>query len=79
MAAALVLVNCRFPFDIRILEQISNVPMITDIYRTEGRYDLIVKVTAETEEKLKAIITKKIDAISGVDATISLTIVEKTI
>jgi DNA-binding Lrp family transcriptional regulator len=51
--------------------------MITDVYRTEGRYDLIIKVTAETEAKLKEVITKNIDEISGVDATISLTIVEK--
>lgn len=79
MVAALVLVNCRFPFDTRILEEISNVPLITNVYRTEGRYDLIVKVTAETEEKLKEVITKNIDKISGVDATISLNIIEKSI
>jgi DNA-binding Lrp family transcriptional regulator len=77
MVAALVLVNCHFPFDTRILEEISNVPMITDVYRTEGRYDLIIKVTAETEEKLKEVITKNIEEISGVDATIPLTIADQ--
>lgn len=76
MVAALVLVNCHFPFDTRILEEISNVPMITDVYRTEGRYDLIVKITAETEEMLKAVIAN-IDEISGVDGTISLTLADQ--
>lgn len=77
MVSALVLVNCHFPFDPRIMDEISSVPSISDIYRTEGRYDLLVKVTAESEKRLKEVIMESIDGLSGVDATISLTIAEK--
>jgi DNA-binding Lrp family transcriptional regulator len=74
MVAAFVLVNCHFPFDIRIMHEISKLPSVTSVYRTEGRYDLLVNVKAETEHKLKELITTNIDTIRGVDSTLSLTI-----
>ena len=79
MVSALVLVNCRFPFDTGILKEISSLSIITKVFRTEGRYDLILKASAETEEKLKEAIANNIENIPGVDGTISLTIVEKPI
>jgi DNA-binding Lrp family transcriptional regulator len=74
MTSAFVLINCHFPFDGKIMNKISNIPHVLTVHRTEGRYDLIVKVSAETDEKLMEIISKNINKIDGVDATISLTI-----
>jgi len=74
MIAAFVLVNCHFPFDSRIQDEISRIPSVTNIYRTEGRYDLMVKVNAETEDKLKNMISRDLDAINGVDATLIMII-----
>ena len=74
MASAFVLVNCRFPFDKRIMADISKMPFVSDVHRTEGRYDLMVKVKAETEDGLKEAISKGISAVRGVDAILSLTI-----
>ena len=59
------------------MDEISKMPNVSVIHRTEGRYDLIVKVSAETEEKLKEVISMKINKIHGVDATISLTITKE--
>ena len=72
MTSAIVLVNCRFPFDTRIKEQISMMPRVVAVYRTEGRYDLLFKVNAESEEKLKEIISMQINKLSGIDGTILL-------
>lgn len=74
MIAAFVLVNCHFPFDSRIKDEISRMPSVTNIYRTEGRYDLMVKVNAETEDRLRNIISRDLDAINGVDATLIIII-----
>jgi len=74
MVSAFVLVNCHFPFDKRIMADISKMPIVSDVYRTEGRYDLMVKVNAETEDGLKEAISKGISAVNGVDAILSLTI-----
>jgi DNA-binding Lrp family transcriptional regulator len=74
MTSAFVLVNCHFPFDTKIMDEISMMPHVSAVHRTEGRYDLIVKVTAESEEKLQEVISMNINKIPGVDATISLTV-----
>ena len=75
MVSAFVLVNCHFPFDATITDTISKLPFVSNVYRTEGRYDLLVKLNADTEDGLKERISKYIKAIHGVDATITLTIV----
>lgn len=72
MVFAFVLVNCHFPFDTRIMQQISMMQHVLAVHRTEGRYDLIIKVSGESEENLKEIVSLQINKIRGVDATILL-------
>lgn len=72
MVAAFVLVNCHFPFDSRIMYEISNMPPVTNVYRTEGRYDLIVKINAETKDMLTNLVSRDFAAIPGVDATLTM-------
>ncbi len=74
MISAFVLVNCHFPFNIKIKDDISNIPFVTEVYRTSGRYDLLVKISADAEDKLKEIVSKDIGKIHGVDDTIELII-----
>lgn len=74
MIAAYVLVNCHFPFDTRIMDEISNMPSVTNVYKTEGRYDLMVQINAETEDKLRNMISRDFSAIHGVDATLTMII-----
>ncbi len=74
MISAFVLVNCHFPFDVRIADEVSKLPFVLNVYRTEGRYDLLVKLNADTEDKLKERISGDINTIHGIDATITLTI-----
>lgn len=77
MISAFVLVNCHFPFDTGIMHTISKMPFVSIIHRTEGRYDLIIKIEADTEDNLKDAISKNINTIRGVNATITLTIVSR--
>ena len=74
MISAFVLVNCHFPFDVRIKDDISNIPSVTEVYRTSGRYDLLVKINADAEDKLKEIVSKDIGTIHGIDGIVALII-----
>ena len=76
MASAFVLVNCHFPFDIRIKDEILKMPSMANVYRISGRYDLIVKVNANTEEEIKEIISD-INRLRGVDATVTIMIAKE--
>lgn len=72
--SAFVIINCHFPFDTKILNEITKLSSVASVNRTEGRYDLIIKVNAETEESLKELISNDINTIPGVDSTLLLTI-----
>ena len=76
MKSAIVLINCHFPFDIKILEKFKKIPAITAIYRSQGIYDLIAKITSSSEEEFGEIMND-ISRIDGVDATVTLTIIGK--
>ena len=77
MASAFVLVNCHFPFDIRIKDEVLKMPSVANVYRISGRYDLIVKVNANTEEEVKEIISTDINRLRGVDATVTIMIAKE--
>jgi DNA-binding Lrp family transcriptional regulator len=77
MVSAFVLVNCHFPFDIRIMDKISKMPSVVNVYRISGRYDLIVKVNANTEDEVKEIVSRDINALQGVDATVTMIIAKQ--
>ena len=72
MTSAIVLVNCHFPFDTRIKEQLAMMQQVVAVYRTEGRYDLLFKVNAESEEKLKEMISMQINKLTGIEGTVLL-------
>lgn len=74
MVSAFVIVNCHFPFDVRIVDVVSKLPFVSNVYRTEGRYDLLVKLNADSEDKLRERISSDINSIQGIDDTITLTI-----
>ncbi|MDQ3837160.1 MAG: Lrp/AsnC ligand binding domain-containing protein [Thermoproteota archaeon] len=69
-----MLVNCHFPFDVKIKDDISNIPSVTEVYRTSGRYDLLVKINADGEDNLKEIVSEAIGKIHGIDDTVALII-----
>jgi DNA-binding Lrp family transcriptional regulator len=77
MVSAFVLVNCHFPFDTRIMDEISKMPSVANVYRISGRYDLIVKVNANTEDEVKEIVSRDISALQGVDATVTMIITKQ--
>lgn len=74
MISAIVLVNCRFPFDTRVVDELNKVAAVSHVYRTSGIYDLIVKVTADTENVLRKTVSGDIGAIRNVNSTVTMVI-----
>jgi len=76
MLSALVLINCHFPFEKEILEKLQNLTEVTNIYRTQGIYDLIVKITTSSEEEFKETM-RDITKLHRVNSTVALVIKKK--
>lgn len=76
MVSALVLVNTELTQQNQVLEKIKQVKGVEEAHVLWGVYDLLVKITATSIDKLKEIIKHNLKQLRGVTMTLTLMIVE---
>ena len=77
MPRAFVLLNVETGAEDKVLSQLKPLNEVEESYVSYGVFDLIIKVKAETMEKLKEAVTSKIRAISQVRSTLTLIMMEE--
>ena len=76
MKTAYVLISCD-PEDIEeIITMLNSISNISEANRVEGPYDILVKITAESPEKLKEIISIQLRKIDKIKHTLTLTAIQ---
>jgi DNA-binding Lrp family transcriptional regulator len=76
MPKALVLMNAELGHETTLVSELKKTPNVTEVYAVYGVYDVIVKVEAESMEKLREAIATKLRRISGIKSTLTMIIVE---
>ena len=76
MSQAFVLINCELGSEEQIISELKTISDIKEIQGTFGAYDIIVKVSSESVEKIRETITWKIRKIKRIRSTLTLTKVE---
>ena len=77
MPVAYVLLNCDFGVDDEsIIYRLKGLPEVVEVNGVSGAYDLLVKVSADTMEKLKQTISLRIRTIDNIKSTLSLIVIE---
>ena len=77
MPVAYVLLNCDFGVDDQsIICRLKELPEVVEVNGVSGAYDLLVKVSADTMEKLKQTISLRIRTIDNIKSTLSLIVIE---
>jgi len=76
MPKALVLMNAELGHETTLVNELKKTPNVTEVYAVYGVYDVIVKVEAESMEKLREAIATKLRRLSGVKSTLTMIIVE---
>ncbi|MEM0117799.1 MAG: Lrp/AsnC ligand binding domain-containing protein [Conexivisphaerales archaeon] len=76
MPTAFVLLNVEPGGEEEVLQSLKSIPEIKEAYRVYGVYDTIVKLEAESAEKLKELITWKIRRLSKVRSTLTMLAVQ---
>jgi DNA-binding Lrp family transcriptional regulator len=77
MPSAYVLLNCELGCEAVVIDEIRTLSHVSEVNRVYGSsYDMIIKVSAETTDKLNLIISSKIRRIEKVKATQTMMIID---
>ncbi|MDE0832019.1 MAG: Lrp/AsnC ligand binding domain-containing protein [Nitrosopumilus sp.] len=81
MPTAYVLLNSDLGSDVSIIaeikEKLVNEDVKFDVRGVYGVYDIVLKLTSDDAEKLRALITNKIRKISRVQSTLTMIVIEE--
>jgi DNA-binding Lrp family transcriptional regulator len=78
MPTAYVMVNCDLEIESeqKAINKLKNVQGVIDVNEVTGFYDIVVKITSDTLESLKGIITRDIRTIDVIRSTMTLIVIE---
>jgi DNA-binding Lrp family transcriptional regulator len=78
MPTAFVMVNCDLEIESeqKAINKLKDVPGVIDVSEVSGVYDIVVKITSDTLESLKEIITRDIRTINVIRSTMTLIVIE---
>jgi len=74
---AFVLINADFGAEEALVAELKRITNVTEVYLVYGTYDLILKVEADTTEKVKETITYHIRRLEKVRSTLTMIVVEE--
>ncbi|XES77263.1 MAG: Lrp/AsnC ligand binding domain-containing protein [Candidatus Bathyarchaeia archaeon] len=78
MISAIVLVNTEVGEESKVLERIKKIEGVEEAHTLWGVYDLMVKIKANSIDKLKETIKSHLRRMDNVNALLTLMIVEAT-
>jgi len=76
MPIAFVLVNAEIGGEEEVLKEIKKVEGVEEAHTVYGVYDIIVKIRADTMDRLKEVVTWHIRRINKVRSTLTMIVVE---
>ena len=76
MASAFVLINTETGSENEVLDQLRKIEAVKESYIVYGVYDVVAKVSADTMEKLKEIVTWNVRRLDKVRSTLTMILIE---
>ena len=77
MPRAFVLINVESGSEDEVLKELKTVEGVEEAYFSYGVYDLITKIRADSMDRLKEVVTRKIRTLSKVRSTLTLIMMEE--
>ena len=76
MPTAYVLINCDLGSEEEIIKQVKKLTEVIEVSGVYGVYDIMIKVEADSMDKLKEFISSKIRRVKGVKSTLTMLIMD---
>ena len=77
MPRAFVLINVESGSEDEVLKELKTIEGVDEAYFSYGVYDIITKVKADSMDKLKDMVTRRIRTLSKVRSTLTLIMMEE--
>ena len=77
MPIAFVLINTEIGSESEVLKTLKDVEGVIEAYAVYGVYDVVAKITADTMDKLKEIVTWRVRRLDKVRSTLTMIVVEE--
>jgi DNA-binding Lrp family transcriptional regulator len=77
MPIAYVLINCESGSESIIIRELKRLSQVVEVSKVDGSYDLIAKITADTVDKVKEVISLKIRGFEQIRTTLTLIAMEE--
>ena len=77
MPRAFVLINVESGSEDEVLNELKTIEGVEEAYFSYGVYDLITKIRANSMDKLKELVTRRIRTLSKVRSTLTLIMMEE--
>ena len=75
MHKGFVLLNCDLGAEEYVVEELNNIPEVTNAYVTFGAYDVVAIVNADTQEAFEETVSIKVRKLSRVLSTMTLSVI----
>lgn len=72
MAVAFVLLNVNMGTEEEVLRRLKGTGGVEEAFRVYGVYDIVVKLKAESTEKVKELVQEKVRRINDVRSTLTM-------
>ena len=76
MPNAYVLISCDLGSEKALIDELKTIEGVVEVMGSYGIYDIIVKIQAENDHKLREIITWKIRKMNNIKSTLTLLEIE---
>ncbi|MDQ3869951.1 MAG: Lrp/AsnC ligand binding domain-containing protein [Thermoproteota archaeon] len=76
MPRAFVLLNADLGYESTLAADMKSIPGVKEAYTVYGVYDIMIKVEADSMDKLKEFISSKIRRVKGVKSTLTMLIMD---
>jgi DNA-binding Lrp family transcriptional regulator len=73
---AFIFLNAEVGAEDELIQELKKIKNVTAVFIIYGVYDVVVKIEAETMEKLKMVVTSQIRKLSNIRSTLTLIVSE---
>lgn len=73
MAKSYVLMNCELGYEKNVILSLKKIDGLREVHGTLGLYDIVAQIEADSEEKIREIVTKAIRKMPKIHSTMTLT------